>query len=557
MIAILEDENFFEYTDFLEELKESLNEVNAINDFNLRKRKIKELIQSIIDYSNDQVLRKEYLEASEFLYTTAEFLEDSEYPEVLKLYKKIITVREEQIDDLTMQGRVREIAGICLRISELYDIKLQDKEFEKKYILKSINFLKQESQLLIEFNETRKLTQNLQNIAELYLRIPNFKKAIKYYSGVIEIAKFNAYLDLLSYSYQQISSCYLEVDDHEASKNNILDGVEYFSNLYLEYEEKNENLTLAQICQILKNLYGLIDDNEQFINYSKKEAGAYVNLAESLKKNKENFEKISRYYRGAGLCYREIVDYLVESASCFVLAGNYSEKKDSYNDAAINFFDAASLFKELNNLEMAYKHFTKAGDYYWKVNDFNQSTVSFLNAYDMAIEGDLQYNRFGIFNQIVRGLSKIAKEGLQNKQFFTAATLILESIKFYEQLDTAKDFLLRSMVWNVYKYYYRAASLKKIGNSHLVYSYVLASISSILNKKLDRAWKVISEIDSDGKTIQEYKNMIKIMINWVQEGKKVEFSNFPYNVRRLIEGAEEILYLLELFKGFKLEQNMK
>ncbi|GAJ05678.1 unnamed protein product, partial [marine sediment metagenome] len=253
-------------------------------------------------------------------------------------------------------------------------------------------------------------------------------------------------------------------------------------------------------------------EEDNYINFSKKEAGAYIDLAETLEKTNDNYHKIARYYRGAGLCYQEIENNLIECASCFLLAGNFSEKIEDYSQAARNFFDGANIFKELNNMDLAYKHFIKAGDNFWKIGSINESTESYLNAYDIAIEGGLEYDRYGIFNQIIRGLNKIAEEDLKNKQFFTAATLILESIKFYEQLDTAKDFLLREMVNNVYRYYYRAANLKKINSSHIILSYVLASISCILNGKLDKAWKVISEIDSGGNTVRKYKEIIRIMI---------------------------------------------
>ncbi|MFW9771581.1 MAG: hypothetical protein ACFFEO_05365, partial [Candidatus Thorarchaeota archaeon] len=250
--------------------------------------------------------------------------------------------------------------------------------------------------------------------------------------------------------------------------------------------------------------------------------------------------------------YQEINNNLLESASCFVLSGNYLERIEEFDDAATNFFNAAVIFKELNNLEMTYKHYVKAGDNYWKANNVNDSTESYLCAYDIAIEGGLEFNKFGIFNQIVRGLNIIAKEGLKNKEFYTAATLILESIKFYQQLDTAKDFLLNEMINNLYKYYYRAAHLKKIGYSHIVQSYVLAAISSVLNGKIEKAKKILSEIESEGYTVKKYKEMVELIINWVIEGRNVEFQEFPYGIQRIIQGSEEINYLLRLFKGFKI-----
>jgi len=208
-------------------------------------------------------------------------------------------------------------------------------------------------------------------------------------------------------------------------------------------------------------------------------------------------------------------------------------------------------FKELNNLEMSYKHYVKAGDDYWKIENVNDSTECYLNAYDIAVEGGLEYNRFGIFNQIVRGLNIIAKEGLKSKQFYTAATLIMESIKFYQQLDTAKDFLVNEMLKNVYRYYYRAANLKKIGYSHIVQSYVMAAISSILNGKTKKALDILSEIESEGITVNKYKELVKLIIKWVSEGKEVEFKNFPYDLQRIVQGSEEIMYLLKFFKGYR------
>ena len=75
-------------------------------------------------------------------------------------------------------------------------------------------YLEQESQLLSDFNEIRKLSQNYQNIAELCFRISDFHKAIEYYEKVIIISKNYNYFDLLSFSYQQIATCLEEIDEY-------------------------------------------------------------------------------------------------------------------------------------------------------------------------------------------------------------------------------------------------------------------------------------------------------------------------------------------------------
>ena len=511
--------------------------------------KIREIVSSSIAYGDRIAEMGDYFEAGEFLYSAAQIVEEIDPSRAEEIFLHNIRLWEKLIESFKAQAKFHEIAEIYLKVADLCGEKLHDYDREKSYLLESIDFLKQESDLLKDFNQSRTLAQNYQNIAELYFQISDFRNSILYYQNVIEISKEYVYYDLLSYSYQQIAVCFKELDDYNKAKNILLEGVEFFADLSSRFEEKNDNLALAQMCQILKNLYLLLNDDDQFLYYSKKEAGAYINLAEGIEKTEENYHKIARYYRGAGLCYQEThKNNLIEAASCFVLAGNYSNKIDDYNEAAISFFDAANVFKELKNWDMTYKSFIKAGDNYWKINDVNLSTESYLNAYDIAIEGSLEFNRFGVFSQIIRGLNKISEESLKSKEFYSSATLILESIKFYEQLDIAKDFLLKDMVRNVYKYYYRAANLKKVVSSHIIHSYVLAALSSILIRRLDKALEIMSEITAKGKTVELYKKMIKLIIEKVIEKKPIEIEGFPYNIKRLIESSEEITYLLSLFK---------
>ena len=528
-------------------------DINTLEDEKEKTNQIQKVINDSIININEISESGEYFEAGECLVSIAEILEGIVSFHSVKLYKLTIKYWNNEINSFKSQGKLHEVAEIFLRIADIYE-KLDEPKSYKKNILGSIDYLKRESKLLKEFNETRKLAQNYGNIAELYQRekVMDYKNAIKYYLNVIEIAKKYLYFDLYAFATQKISVCYQELDEIEKSTRIIYDAIEFFSMHFQSFEEKNENLAISQIAQVLKSLYNLIDDEEQFIIYSKKEAGAFINLAERLEKRKENYNKIARYNRGAALCYQEINNNLIESASCFVLAGNYSEGIEKFSEAAINFFNAAVTFKELNNLEMTYKHYVKAGDNYWKVKNVNDSTECYLNAYDIAVEGNLEYNKFGIFNQIVRGLNIIAKEGLKNKQLYTAATLIMESIKFYQQLDTAKEFLVNEMLKNVFRYYYKAANLKKIGNSHIVQSYIMAAISSILNGNINKALKILSEIEMKGNTVDKYKELVHIIIDWVSDGREVEFENFPYDIKRIIEGSEEIGYLLRFFKGYRL-----
>ncbi|MFX1275456.1 MAG: hypothetical protein ACFFBP_03185 [Promethearchaeota archaeon] len=523
--------------------------IQNIKDTSEKNKQIQKLISDAIEYSKEISESEDYFEAGEFLYWAAEIVEYVDHARALNLYKQNIRVWEKQIESCRRQAQIREIAEIYLKIAEIYRVKFEDFNLEKETILNSIDYLIQETQLQLDFNEYRKLAHTYENIAELYLKLFDYGNAIEYYLNVIDLAKNYEYYDLLSFSYQQVAFCYEGLDDYTSSKNIISEGIDFFKDLFDRCEKKNDFMSISQIAQILKNLYDILNDKKNYELYAKKEATAYINLSKSLERNDENYQKMARYYRGAALCYQELKDNLIESASCFILAGNYSEKKGDYYNAAVNYIDAGDIFKELDNLEMAYKHFMKAGDNFWKFGKINKSTECYLNAYDIAVEGKIEFNRFGIFNQIVRGLNKIAEDGLKNQEFFTAATLILESIKFYEQLDVANDLILREMVRNVYKYYYRAANLKQVGFSHLVNSYFLAAISSILIGHTIKAKEIMSEIDSDSYSVRNYKKIINIILEWISIGKEVRWENFPYNLKRIMKGSEDIMYLIKLFRN--------
>ncbi|MFW9988949.1 MAG: hypothetical protein ACFFC3_09860, partial [Candidatus Odinarchaeota archaeon] len=180
-----------------------------------------------LNFANEITQSGEYFEAGEFLFSVAEIFEDIEYSKALNMYLQIIEIYKKLIVDLKLQGKLHEIAELYLRIADIYHEKIKDLDFERINILNSINFLKQESQLLKEFNETRKLAQNYQNIAELFLKLSYFENAIKYSDKVIEISKIQNFYDMISFSYQQISSCYAELEDYDKSQEVLLEGIEY------------------------------------------------------------------------------------------------------------------------------------------------------------------------------------------------------------------------------------------------------------------------------------------------------------------------------------------
>ena len=65
--------------------------------------------------------------------------------------------------------------------------------------------------------------------------------------------------------------------------------------------------------------------------------------------------------------------------------------------------------------------------------------------------------------------------------------------------------------------------------------------------------EIMSEVELvEGNTVNKYKELVKLIIERVSEGKEVELTNLPYDLQRIVQGSREIKYLLKLFKGYKL-----
>ncbi|TXT67064.1 MAG: hypothetical protein BAJALOKI1v1_190007 [Promethearchaeota archaeon] len=556
MIFIINEE-FVEYSSYLLNIRDKLVEISKISDITQRHNQFNEMIVSVREYIQEMADAGNQLEAGELAYSIGTLIEKQDKSFANTFYEKAIKLWAEQIKEYNTQGKLHEISELYLRIAELYNEQYKEPELEREYIRKSIKFLIQEADLLEGFNEGRKLAQIYQNIAELYLKISDIENAIIYYTKVIKFAKENHLFDILPYSYRQVSYCYKKLNNPHRAKEILVKAIDFFLKFYQILKKKNDHPSLAQVCQILKNLYRTLREWKMFNYYSKKEAGAYIDLAEDIKGRQEDYHRIARYYRGAALCYKDTNESYIDSASCFLLAGNYCEQFEDYNQTAINYFDSALIFRKLKNYDLAYKLFMKAGDNYAKIQAHNSSCESYLYAYEAALEGNLEFNRFGLFNQLVRELHIMAKEGLKNKQFYKAATLILESIKFYEQLDNAQDFLLKEMIKNTYKYYYRAANLKELSSSHILDSYAIASLSLILIGKLEKAREIINEIELNDYKVKIIKEMIDIIIGKANERECVVQECFPEHIQELIEESVDISYLISLFEKLKPFESCK
>ena len=136
---ILDDDEYNDYSDFLESIKEKALNIQKVNDLSEKNKRYDEIINSLIEFSNEIALSGDYFEAAELLYSAAEILEDINFLHVNELYMHKIKLYEKQIKSFKLQAKIHEIAELHLRIADLYGGKLQNDDLEKQHIEKSIN----------------------------------------------------------------------------------------------------------------------------------------------------------------------------------------------------------------------------------------------------------------------------------------------------------------------------------------------------------------------------------------------------------------------------------
>jgi len=307
---------------------------------------------------------------------------------------------KEQIDILKKQANFQEVAEIYLKIADLNRDTFKNIHKEKENIQFAIHFLKHKADILQEFNELEELSRIYQNIANLFSRISNLKKAIQYNKMAIKLAREHGFYQILSFTYQQLFNCFSELRDYNSAKEVLLIAIEYFANECLKYEnEEILNLNLSELYQIIKRLYYLLNDADDYISYAKKEASSYIRIAQSLGTESKDAERKATLYRGAALCYQEIDNNIIECASCFYLSGNFFRSIDKFTDAGESYNNSAHVFEEIGNYQKAYELYFKAGINYQNGKDLQPCLENFLKAYDLTLEAKIQINNKIIVNK--------------------------------------------------------------------------------------------------------------------------------------------------------------
>ncbi|MCK4238947.1 MAG: hypothetical protein KAX33_07495, partial [Candidatus Lokiarchaeota archaeon] len=188
---------------------------------------------------------------------------------------------------------------------------------------------------------------------------------------------------------------------------------------------------------------------------------------------------------------------------------------------------------------------------YQNINNVRNCLENFLNAYDLTLKEEIVFNRTELYNYLIQGLNKYAKQKIKTKEFYSAATSILESLKFYSNLDSERfnPEIFAEMVKRASKNYYKAASFKTIRPRNIRFSYFLAALSRLLLKQIDEAKEIMKEVNTNGSRVEKYKAIVNQIIEWINEDKEILISDFPQNIQKFILRYDEVKYIISLFEN--------
>ncbi|UYP44928.1 hypothetical protein NEF87_001213 [Candidatus Lokiarchaeum ossiferum] len=434
MLNIMKEEHQYNNQDeFITYTKLALDEIQQSESKSERDIKLYDLMAYLISSSNDIAQDGDYYEAAGRLYSAAYYLEEFYVKNARKIYIKSIKFYDNYFHQVVIKGGVKEAANVALKIANIYRNKLKDRNNEENYIRKAIGLISNQIIILQNVGSPRDLCGRYLTLSILFTQLKDWSNVVISAQSAIEVGKLISDYSIISNAYHTIADAYEKLHGVSKSHEILLEAISYFIDVAEFHEVQSQNLHLSQLYQIIKTLYKKLNDFPHFQQYSRKEAGVYINLAKSGIKGNISKNQIGSYYRGAGLCYRETLNNYLDSASCFFIAGNYYHKAKKNLSAATNYEDAARMFEYLKNYRKAQELFQKAGKFYYKAGNSKSSIINYIAAYQMCEIGKFKCN--DLLHLLLKVLEMQIEVDQSDQNYFSAASLSLEKLNYMHKLN--------------------------------------------------------------------------------------------------------------------------
>jgi len=281
-----------------------------------------------------------------------------------------------------------------------------------------------------ENGSLREISGKYQTLSILFARLEQWEKVIENAQTALQIAKKIKDISIIANSYHDLIIASEKQHLDRNASNYVHEGLAYFLNEAKHFEACQEFHILAQIYQIIKNFYIMEGNTGKQSQYTGKEAGVYIALANEGIKGKMTKVQIASYYRGAALCYREIANTQIDAATCFYLAGNHYAEAEKITETAINFHDAARIFFRLQNHPKSIELFMKAGKNYISTQNYELGIECLINAYEIAEKISESEFMEKTLKLLISTLITYASIEENASTYFSAATLQIESIVY-------------------------------------------------------------------------------------------------------------------------------
>ncbi|MHA1746414.1 MAG: hypothetical protein ACTSWW_10470, partial [Promethearchaeota archaeon] len=371
-------------------------------------------------------------EAAGRLYSAGYFFEGVHPLRAKEIYLEANKYYTQYFQQKIKEGAVQEAANIALKIANLNQEKLDNQTTERQYVQTAITLFQNQISFLQEqeIGSWREISGKYQTLSILFTRLGWWSKVIENAKTALQIAKKIKDISIIANSYHDLIIASEKQHLPRDASNYVHEGLAYFLNEAKSFEERQEFHMLAQIYQIIKNFYSMEGNTIKHAQYTGKEAGIYIALANEGIKGKMTKIQIASYYRGAALCYRETEGTQIDAATCYYLAGNYyAEADDKIADTAINYHDAAKIFFQLQHYPKSIDLFMKAGEKYISLQNYELGIECLINAYEVAENTSSEISDKAL-KLLIATLITYATIEENSSTYFSAATLQIEAIVY-------------------------------------------------------------------------------------------------------------------------------
>lgn len=552
--------------------KEIIDRISQTNSPDHKRFLTLQLMHDLISSAKVYSDAGDFYEAAEIFYSAGYLFEETDFKQAQALYEKAIDQWKAFIEKLVGQGKFREIADIHNKISHVYERKFNAPGLQQQHQRAAISYYEQNANMLEQFGELKKVVHDLHNIAVLHADLHEWEEVLVVTRRALELAKQLKYFEIYASLVEIRADAFNQLGRHKELREGILKAIDVLTMEALTCEENDEIFNASQIYEILKRLHKQLPDARQYEFFAIKEASMYQKMAEQellRADGRVDLLKVANFYRGAGLCYKEVEKDL-DTAACFYLAAQHFDNANDYYNGAQNLSDAGIFFQNCAMTEKAREMFLESGRQFELIGDLELAAENFLAAFDLldvdvdhaggspvpkkSSDGPRHDDPVFLASKISDVFQQLAREQLARKNFHVAGTLFLEAARYL-----AAVFRLRKKIG----YFLRLASsafTEAVERQHFAkdslryYAGACAVLAQTIVGEHEKARAIMGDLTlhGNGQVGYHYVEVAQLALETV--ARDLPEMVLPAHLERVVKNAPELQKLLSFLSRTLLAQ---